>query len=86
MAAEFSKHKESREAGGGIGFVLRGEQPEEIEKAIFSADIGLIKEPVKTDFGYHVIEVLEKKGTVQQTFDDWLAQARSDFGVKIYLR
>ncbi|MCA9388285.1 peptidylprolyl isomerase [Candidatus Berkelbacteria bacterium] len=86
LAAEFSKHKESREAGGVIGFVARGEQPEEIEKAIFSNAVGLIEAPVKTDFGFHVIEVLEKKGNIQQSFDDWLAGARADFGVKVYLK
>ncbi len=85
LAKEFSQHSESRENGGNIGFVARGDQPSaEIEAAIFASPIGLIPQPVKSDFGYHIIEVLEKKGAVQQSFEDWLATARNDYRIRVY--
>ncbi len=85
-ALEFSEHRETREIGGEIGFVARGEQlPPEVEAAVFTAEPGLVPEPVKTEFGYHVIEILEKRGRVQQSFEDWLATAREQHPSRVYL-
>ena len=85
LAKEFSQHSESRENGGNIGFVARGDQPSvAIEAAVFASPVGLIAQPVKSDFGFHVVEILEKKGSVQQSFDDWLATARNEYHIRVY--
>jgi len=87
LAKQYSQHQESRDNGGEIGFVARGEQlPAEVESVVFSADPGLITTPVKSEFGYHVIEVLEKRGTVQQSFTDWLATAHHTYPSNIYIK
>ena len=52
----------SRSAGGELGWVRRGELVKEFETTAFTLEENKISEPVKTVFGYHLIETLEKKG------------------------
>ena len=85
LAKQYSQHAESRDNGGNIGFVTRGQQLPAIESVIFTNPIGLVAQPVKTDFGFHVIEILAKKGTVQQSFDDWLAGEKNKYHIRVYL-
>lgn len=86
LAHEFSEHLESRDNGGEMGFVSRGQQSEAMERALFSNTLGLIGEPVQSEFGFHLVELLEKKGTVQQTFDAWLADAKAKYHANVYLK
>lgn len=85
LAKEHSKHEESRDLGGDMGFVSRGQQLDAIQTVLFSAPIGLVGEPVKTDFGFHVLSIEEKKGTVQQSYEQWLADQQAKAHVSIYL-
>ena len=48
--------------GGELGWVRRGEFVKEFETVAFTLKPNTISEPVKTDFGYHLIETLDKKG------------------------
>ncbi|GMR14148.1 MAG: hypothetical protein BMS9Abin29_2384 [Gemmatimonadota bacterium] len=50
------------EGSGDLGWVGRGRMVEEFDDAAFSARVGVPTEPVKTSFGYHIIEVLDKAG------------------------
>lgn len=86
LAKEQSKHEESREIGGDMGFVVRGEQVEPIETVLFSLPVGVVPDPVKTDFGYHVIEIQEKRGKLQQSYDQWLTDAESNAHAAVYLK
>lgn len=85
LVKDHTKHEESRENGGDMGFVSRGQQLDAIQTVLFASPVGLVGEPVKTDFGYHVLEVLEKKGTVQQSYEQWLADQQAKAHVSIYL-
>lgn len=44
---------------GGLMVLRRGEVPESVEKAVFGAKDGAVTEPVKSDIGYHVFQVLK---------------------------
>ena len=50
----------SGENGGNLGYFGKGQMVPEFEKAAFSAPLGVITEPVKTQFGYHLILVTDK--------------------------
>ncbi len=60
LAKEYSKDG-SKEMGGKLGFFGRGEMVEAFDKVAFALPVGEISTPVKSEFGYHIIKVNEKK-------------------------
>lgn len=68
LAAEKSKDKNAE--GGSLGFFSRGQMLEPFEDAAFALDVGKLSEPVKTSFGWHIIEVQEKRNQKLPSFDD----------------
>ena len=57
LAAKFSIDEGSKESGGDLGFFGRDVMVPEFEKAVFAMEVGEISEPVKSDFGYHIIKL-----------------------------
>ena len=68
----------SAETGGDLGFFRREQMVSEFAEAAFAMDVGAISEqPVQTQFGWHVINVVDKR-TVEPTFDESEPQLRED--------
>jgi peptidyl-prolyl cis-trans isomerase D len=59
VAREVSDDPGSAANGGDLGFFTRGIMTPVVDEAAFSLSPGEISEPVRSPFGYHVIEVLE---------------------------
>ena len=75
FAEQATKHSEdvgSAESGGALEPFAAGEMVKEFSDVAFSTKVGEISEPVRTDFGWHIIKVEAKKGTIEKTFGDWL--------------
>ena len=51
----------SKRNGGDLGWFGRNQMVKEFETAAFSLEIGKTSLPIKTQFGYHIIKVIEKK-------------------------
>lgn len=58
----------SAEAGGDLGFVGKGQFVAEFEAAVKTMQIGEISDPVKTSYGYHIIQLLERRGPDESDF------------------
>lgn len=68
-AKEFSTCP-SNEKGGDLGEFTRGQMVKEFDEAAFEAEVGHVVGPVKTQFGYHLIKVEEKKPAAEMSFDE----------------
>lgn len=62
LAAEVSDCP-SKERGGDLGFFSRGMMVKPFEEAAFELNVGEISEIVRTEFGFHLIKVEEKRDT-----------------------
>ena len=75
-AKEFSTCP-SGQRGGDLGEFGKGQMVKEFEDAAFAAEIGHVVGPVKTQFGYHLIKVEEKKDAAESSFDEVKEQIKS---------
>lgn len=70
LAKKYSNHI-SAQLGGDLGFIQRkGTLAKPFLDAAFSLRVGEVSEPVKTEYGYHLIKVTEKKEGVDVKFAD----------------
>jgi peptidyl-prolyl cis-trans isomerase C len=60
----------SKEAGGSLGEFGRGQMVPEFEEAAFIMEEGAISEPIKTQFGYHIIRLDKKNENKEPTFEE----------------
>ncbi len=58
LAKEFSLDSGSAKRDGNLGYFGRGKMVKEFEKSAFNLQTGQISEPVKTQYGYHIIKRL----------------------------
>lgn len=61
LAKEYSQDPGSAANGGDLGFFGPGKMDPAFEEAAYKLEAGQISEPVKSQFGYHIIKVTEKK-------------------------
>ena len=85
--ANFSKlaneHSEDpgnqKKKGGELGWFTRGRMVPEFENYSFSAKKGTISEPIKTDYGYHIIYVQNKKPAIEAKLADYQSEIAKSF-------
>ena len=58
IARELSIDSGSAKRDGNLGYFSRGKMVKEFETAAFQLEVGKISEPVKTQYGYHIIKRL----------------------------
>jgi parvulin-like peptidyl-prolyl isomerase len=88
LAALYSLDRGSKDQGGDLGFFPRGVMAQPIENVAFALNPGQISGILHTDFGYHIIQVVEKDPARQvadellapwrqTTFSNWLSTQRT---------
>ena len=64
LATLYSEDPGSAQNGGNLGFVGRGAFQPEFEAEVFKLKPGEISMPIETQFGYHIIQLIEKRGNL----------------------
>jgi peptidyl-prolyl cis-trans isomerase C len=87
LKAEYEDDPEGNVVAQDLGWFTQEAMVAEFAEAAFSQEVGTISEPVKTQFGWHLIEVLEREERPLEGFaldqvrsdayNNWLIQARS---------
>ncbi|MFJ7367398.1 peptidylprolyl isomerase [Peribacillus frigoritolerans] len=70
LAAEYSTDTETADNGGSLGYFGKGDMVEEFEDVAFDLDINKVSDPVKTEYGYHIIKVTGKKEAKKANLED----------------
>ncbi len=70
LAKELSEEPGASESGGDLGFFPKDRMVPEFANAAFAANLNDISEPVKTQFGWHVIKVTDKKAAGTVPFEE----------------
>lgn len=79
LAREYSDDKGSAQDGGELGFFGRGVMVGPFEETVFAMKKGEISAPVRTPFGWHVIELEDIKTGSRRSFDDVRATLEEEY-------
>ena len=69
LAAKHSTDPGSKANGGDLGYFGRGRMVPEFEKAAFATPVGEVALPIKSQFGWHIIKVTDKRNRKPPTFE-----------------
>jgi len=70
VAKENSTDTGSKEQGGLLGYFVKGQMVPEFEAAVLKMHKGEVSEPVKTNFGWHVIKLEDRRRKAPPSFDN----------------
>jgi foldase protein PrsA len=76
LAKQYSTDPSTKDKGGELGFFGKGQMVPAFQAAAFSLPVGAISAPVKSPFGWHIINVEEKKPATHATFASAKAQIK----------
>lgn len=79
LAKKYSEDPGSKTKGGDLGWLVQGQTVPEFEKAAFSLPKGEISDLIRTQYGFHIIKVLDKETAHTKTFDEVKDSLRTPF-------
>ena len=85
LAKEYSTEPIAQETGGDLDWFGQGKMIPEFDEAAFALEEKVISEPVKTSFGYHIIEVLEtREADIEGTLEELTPKITEDIQEKLF--
>lgn len=80
VAAQTSDDPGSKVKNGDLGYFTRGRMVKEFEEAAFAMPVGKVSAPVKSNFGYHLIKVTDKKAYAKADYE----KVKNEIAQKLY--
>jgi peptidyl-prolyl cis-trans isomerase D len=77
LATQYSQDPGSKTKKGDLGWIVQGQTVPEFEQAAFSLDKGQISDLIRTQYGFHIIKVLDKETAHTKSFDEVKDQLRT---------
>ncbi|HVM74794.1 MAG TPA: peptidyl-prolyl cis-trans isomerase [Candidatus Saccharimonadales bacterium] len=77
LATKYSEDPGSKTKKGDLGWLVQGQTVPEFEKAAFSLDKGQISDLIRTQYGFHIIKVIDKETAHTKPFDEVKDQLRT---------
>lgn len=88
LAKTYSQDPGSADKGGDLGWFGRGMMVKPFEEAVFSMKIGEISDLVRSDFGFHIIQLMDVRAERARSFEEMKAELadelRRELGMKKY--
>lgn len=80
LAKKYSEDPGTKDKGGDLGWIIHGQTVPEFDKAAFSLPKGSISDLIKTQYGFHILKIIDKEQAHTKTFEEvkpeLLTQAR----------
>jgi len=70
LAKKYSEDPGTKDKGGDLGWIVQGQTVAEFEKAAFSLPKGSISDLVKTQYGFHILKIMDKESAHTKPFDE----------------
>jgi peptidyl-prolyl cis-trans isomerase D len=70
LAREYSEDEASKDRGGDLDFFPRGRMVPEFDQVAFSMQPGITSDLVKTQYGFHIIKVTDRRAPTQRPFEE----------------
>lgn len=70
LAKEYSTDTTTAESGGDLGYFSSGDMVAEFEEVAFALGVDEISAPVKTEYGYHIIKVVDHQEAKEANFEE----------------
>ncbi|PLW81058.1 molecular chaperone SurA [Kineobactrum sediminis] len=92
LAREHSEDIGSAAEGGDLGWTMTGQMVPEFDQAIANTETGEISDPVRTQFGWHILEILDRReqdmtqDAIRAQATDALRQRKYDEELDVWLR
>ena len=78
LAKQHSQDPGSASNGGDLGFFGRGTMPKAFEEAVFAMKPGEVSAPVESEYGFHVIRLVNVKGGETRSFEEARTQIETE--------
>lgn len=70
LAKKYSEDPGTRDKGGDLGWIVQGQTVPEFEKTAFNLQKGQVSDLVKTQYGFHIIKLLDKETAHTKSFEE----------------
>jgi parvulin-like peptidyl-prolyl isomerase len=90
VAKEFSEDIASRDKGGELGTTARGDTEPifsaDFEQAIFTLPVGQVSDPIRSKYGWHIVVVESREGSVDLSAPQLLEKLKKEGSVRVFVR